>query len=48
VIELKEMGSTIAVTEYILNKQLDLQSRMFRKGLTRVISRSWLEMFNHD
>jgi hypothetical protein len=38
----------MAYTDYKLNKQLDLQSRMFRKGLTRVISRSWLEMFNHD
>ena len=60
IIELKENGRYISVTnenklEFIMaysdfktNKQLEHQSRMFRKGLTRVLNRGWLEMFNHD
>jgi ubiquitin-protein ligase E3 C len=38
----------MAYSDFKTTRQLEVQSRMFRKGLTRVLNRAWLEMFNHD
>jgi len=38
----------MAYADFKVNKQLEPQSRMFRRGLTRVLNKGWLQMFNHD